>query len=444
MALESRRPVLAAALAGSATTLAVWVVVVGPVPGERWLLARTHDASGEAVDRAALVTSRLTDLVPLCAVAALVTAALLLAGRRLDAAYLVAACSVVWAVNPVLQQIAGRSRPDLWPLPESVSEYGFPSGHAANTTALVGGLLLVVHGRPRVLTMVTGAAVVATAGLAQLVLGRHYPSDVLGGWLWAGAWVLLVGWAAGRDTRHRQVIGDSLTDMTDPAAWLRRIDAANERLLATTQKVTDDDVHRPSLLPGWSVGHVLTHIARNADSLVNLATWARTGVKTPQYASPEARDADIEAGAYRPAAALAEDIASSNERLRVALETLPPEAWSVEVEWRGGRRKPATHILSARLTEVEVHHVDLGLWYGFGDIPEDLRLQLLADAVAGFPESDGVVVEASDAQVRLPAGLTPKITVIGSSGELLGWASGRTTGERLRCDGPLPVVPEWR
>ena len=49
------------------------------------------------------------------------------------------------------------------------------------------------------------------------------------------------------------------------------------------------------LLPGWTVGHVLTHVARNADAYTNLLTWARTGVETPAYASPEAREALLRA-----------------------------------------------------------------------------------------------------------------------------------------------------
>ncbi len=42
---------------------------------------------------------------------------------------------------------------------------------------------------------------------------------------------------------------------------------------------------------------MLTHVARNADAMINLLTWARTGVPTPAYASDQQRDADIEAGA---------------------------------------------------------------------------------------------------------------------------------------------------
>ena len=44
---------------------------------------------------------------------------------------------------------------------------------------------------------------------------------------------------------------------------------------------------------------MLTHLARNADGMINLLLWARTGIVTPAYASAEARVADIEKGAVR-------------------------------------------------------------------------------------------------------------------------------------------------
>ena len=55
----------------------------------------------------------------------------------------------------------------------------------------------------------------------------------------------------------------------------------------------------PSRLPGWSRGHILSHLARNADALVNLLTWARTGTEKRMYASPADRADGIEAGAHR-------------------------------------------------------------------------------------------------------------------------------------------------
>ncbi|MGH9095430.1 MAG: maleylpyruvate isomerase N-terminal domain-containing protein, partial [Acidimicrobiales bacterium] len=49
----------------------------------------------------------------------------------------------------------------------------------------------------------------------------------------------------------------------------------------------------PSLLPGWTQAHVVTHLARNADGLVNLLAWARTGIQTPMYVSWQRRNEDI-------------------------------------------------------------------------------------------------------------------------------------------------------
>jgi len=93
----------------------------------------------------------------------------------------------------------------------------------------------------------------------------------------------------------------------DPAATLRQIDAATERLLLTADRFNDDQVRAPSLLPDWSRGHVLTHLARNADGGRRLLRWARTGVETAEYPSLAARAEEIEAGAGRSAAELVAD-----------------------------------------------------------------------------------------------------------------------------------------
>lgn len=149
---------------------------------EEDLLIWLHDDT-----TAARVVSDLTELGPLAAVAVVVLVVLLVLRRWVDAAFFVAGIGVVWAVNPLLKELVGRSRPDLWPLPADVSAYSFPSGHAANTAALVGALVLIVRrGLPAVLL---GAALLLVVGWAQLALGRHYPSDVLAGWVWALAWV---------------------------------------------------------------------------------------------------------------------------------------------------------------------------------------------------------------------------------------------------------------
>src|SRR3954451_23550945 len=68
-------------------------------------------------------------------------------------------------------------------------------------------------------------------------------------------------------------------------------------VVQTARRLDDAAVRALSLCPGWTRGHLLTHLARNADGLVNVAHSAVTGVPVPMYASAEARNADVEAGA---------------------------------------------------------------------------------------------------------------------------------------------------
>lgn len=224
---------------------------------------------------------------------------------------------------------------------------------------------------------------------------------------------------------------------------LAALPSAHRRLLETLTPLTDTAVLRPSLLPGWTVGHVLSHLARNADALVNLCDWALTGVRKPMYASAEAREADIEAGAARPVAVLVEDLKASQARLLERFEDLPAEAWQTEVGWPSGVTRPADQIVVARLNEVEVHHVDLGLGYTFDDIPAELRGVLLTYLTTHWPEDVDLVLRSSDSQWSSPERAGGARIVQGTSADLLSWVLGRSDGSSLTHDGPLPDAPAW-
>ncbi len=224
--------------------------------------------------------------------------------------------------------------------------------------------------------------------------------------------------------------------------------AATGRLLATCRKLTDADLAEPSLLPGWSRGHVLTHIARNADSLVNLLTWARTGVETPQYVSNEVRDADIEAGAPRPIAEQIADLESSAERFHAAAGSLPPEALDAVVRKRSGAEVIARTLPWDRLREVEIHHVDAAAGYTSANWPAEFVARLLPEAVADFAGRDGVPplrLVAPGFEATIGAG-EPGATVTGEAHALVAWLIGRSDGADLAVSppGPLPTLPAWR
>lgn len=119
------------------------------------------------------------------------------------------------------------------------------------------------------------------------------------------------------NVRNNERVDDELIGM---------IDDATSRLLVTAGSLGDGAIAEPSLLPGWSRGHVLAHLARNADALRNLLIWARTGVVTPGYRSQQAREDDIEAGAGRPAAEQLADIARSAEAFAAEARSVPAGA----------------------------------------------------------------------------------------------------------------------
>ena len=68
---------------------------------------------------------------------------------------------------------------------------------------------------------------------------------------------------------------------------------ATARYLEALTELGDDDVRAPSLLPGWTRGHVITHVARNADALANVLHGAQRGELRAQYPSSEERDPDV-------------------------------------------------------------------------------------------------------------------------------------------------------
>ena len=161
------------------------------------------------------------------------------------------------------------------------------------------------------------------------------------------------------------------------------------RLGMTITRLTDDDARRPSLLPGWTVGHVLTHLARNADSHVRLLEGAARGEVADQYAGGDAqRAADIEAGAGRPAAELAADVLEAAARLERTWDNTPEEVWRIGEGRVSSGVWAVAELPFRRWREVEVHHVDLDLGYGPADWPDAYVEEELARTVAGLDGGD--------------------------------------------------------
>jgi maleylpyruvate isomerase len=156
--------------------------------------------------------------------------------------------------------------------------------------------------------------------------------------------------------------------------------AAHARLLDDVGRVDDTTARSPSRLPGWSVGHVLTHLARNADSFTRLFQVASRGEVGEQYpGGPEQRARDIEAGAGRAAIELRADLQRAISELEEEWVGASDEVWATGQGSLGRSGVvPIGDVVFRRWVEVEVHHADLGLGFDWDDwssgfVREELR-----------------------------------------------------------------------
>ena len=185
------------------------------------------------------------------------------------------------------------------------------------------------------------------------------------------------------------------------------MEASQRALTAHLHAVGGVDPATPSTLPGWSIGHVLTHIARNADSSLRMLAGL------PQYwKGMESREVDIELGAGRGWDELVADVDATSDAVVRRMREVS--------DWTGVIRgsladRPKAAAASTRRREVEVHRADLGLGYSFADMPADFvrfesrRLEMLWKA-------------------RQPMGMTslPDPVVRLPEHERLAWLFGRT------------------
>jgi maleylpyruvate isomerase len=236
-----------------------------------------------------------------------------------------------------------------------------------------------------------------------------------------------------------RTVAQSLAWAADGAAHLRGM----------MMRMGDDAFAAPSTLPGWTRAHVLTHIARNADAMVNLLEWARTGRPTPAYASREQRDADIATGAKRSAADIRADVVASSDRLAAVVREMPTEAWSATVQNARGRPMPASDILWIRAREVWIHTVDLDAGASFADLPRPMLHELLTDVtttLAARPDFPRLRLVPTDESRTWEVGEADGATEVrGPVVELAAWLLGRSKGRNLRtAEGTRPpALPAW-
>ncbi|MFD3522934.1 maleylpyruvate isomerase family mycothiol-dependent enzyme [Streptomyces sp. NPDC058653] len=226
--------------------------------------------------------------------------------------------------------------------------------------------------------------------------------------------------------------------MLDHVRDLESLHEATERLLTAAAGLDNASLGQPSRLPGWSRGHVLAHLARNGDALVNVLEGR------PMYPDDVTRDTDIARDAPRPLDVQVADVRATAEHFRRVAAV--PADWARTVELRNGVTDVAARLPFRRLVEIELHHVDLNIGRELEDLPDDFtdrEIDFLTERFAGHPDVPPLALTSPGGRTwRTGRADGAPAAVTGPAADLMGWLAGRRDGSALKSsDSSLPVLP---
>lgn len=157
------------------------------------------------------------------------------------------------------------------------------------------------------------------------------------------------------------------------------VDAVREQtslLLGLTIGYSDEDWAAPTSLTGWTRSHVAAHLAEGARGMVRVIRSLHSGIPRRMYDSEAANQRAIELGALADGLDLQIRLDTSASELQAEFGALADDDRSVAL--RTGYRIDARDIPLARLSEVVLHHVDMGSILEQSDLAPDIAQALLA------------------------------------------------------------------
>ena len=126
----------------------------------------------------------------------LIAAAVRYWGGRRPALAIVAAVLFANITSSLLKAVFDRPRPDLIAHLDHVSSASYPSGHATSAAALYLTLALLAPVQWRRATWTLAVLMIGFTGLSRIMLGVHWPCDIVGGMLLGAAFALTAAWWA--------------------------------------------------------------------------------------------------------------------------------------------------------------------------------------------------------------------------------------------------------
>jgi YegS/Rv2252/BmrU family lipid kinase len=159
-------------------------------PAQRWAVDEP------ALRQALRVVEDLFDTWGMVVLTAAVTVLMLVRNHRRAAVFAVGVMLATWGTTTAVKILVGRDRPEWQLVDDLYSTKSFPSGHASSITAFVGVLVVLVamlvrRGNLRRAAYAGLALLAVAVCLDRVLLGRHFPSDVVGGALLGAGFVVL-------------------------------------------------------------------------------------------------------------------------------------------------------------------------------------------------------------------------------------------------------------
>jgi maleylpyruvate isomerase len=235
-----------------------------------------------------------------------------------------------------------------------------------------------------------------------------------------------------------------------PRTWLDGCVDSHRRLESLlAAALTDETAREPCRLPGWTVGHLVTHLARNADAHRRVVEAAGRGESVPMYPGGAGERAeDIEAGAGRRASELVADVLSADAALERAWADASHETWTQGVGLRNAGPTTVSDFVFLRWREAEVHWADLGLsdadrsdvehWDVLPAAYVDEEWTRMTAGLAGrLPADVTAVLVPGDRPSRAYGTGDRTVYVHGTSGRLLAWMTDRGS------DPAWPPLASW-
>ncbi len=266
-------------------------------------------------------------------------------------------------------------------------------------------------------------------------------------------------------TRTTQDTSTSITGTrtTSDATHAARADAgaALHQLVEAVRTLDDASLRSPSALDGWTVGHVLSHVAMVGDALARQAELAAHGETAEVYeGGAEGRAAGIESGATRSRDEHLDALGAAGARLDAAWDLTDRTGWDAPVTYRDGA---VADVLDCWWREVRIHATDLGevstvqglappaTWgLAFTDHLLDFLSLRLAEPVLVVRDEDGArsVVGPAGVRAAVPGADDALTRVTGSAADVAAWLAGResATTPVAHRDGRtvgLPPLAPW-